>query len=83
MWMLTWFLGPVGRYVGIALLLAALYGGCQVKSCISHQAEVKAKTAEKTLEVEREDQKVKEQVRQMSDDDLADFIRRGGVRQKH
>lgn len=70
----------VGAVIGTALLSGMLYAGCQVKGCITHKAEVKAKTAEKTLEVEREDQKVKEQVHGMSDDDLADFLRHGGVR---
>jgi hypothetical protein len=83
-WLLKTAIGrSIGIAVGTALLSGMLYAGCQIKSCINHKAEVKAETAEKTLEVEREDQKVKDQVHQMSDDDLADFIRTGGVRQKH
>lgn len=85
MWIINWlFKTAIGRYVGIAagaaLLSGILYAGCQVKGCIEHKAKVAAKTADKTLEVERADQKVKEKIHQMSDDDLADFIRRGGVR---
>jgi len=82
--LISWLLGTaIGRWVAIgggALLLSGLlYAGCQVKGCLTHQAEVRAKTAEKTLGVERAAQKVKEKMHQMSDDDLADFIRRGGV----
>jgi len=75
----------IGRYVGIAvgaaLLSGMVYAGCLIKNSIQHEAKVEAKTAQKNLEVEREDQKVKEEVRQMDDDALADFLRRGGVRQ--
>lgn len=82
---LSWLLKTaLGRIVGLAvggmLLSGILYAGCQVKGCITHDADVKAKTAEKTLEVEREDRKIKDEVRQMDDDDLANFLRRGGVR---
>jgi len=85
MWIIEWLLKTaIGRYIGIAvgatLLSGMLYAGCQVKGCIEHEAKVEAKTAQKTLEVEREDQKIKEQVHQMSDDALADFLRHGGVR---
>ncbi|MFA5381846.1 MAG: hypothetical protein WC356_01685 [Candidatus Micrarchaeia archaeon] len=82
---LAWLLKTaVGRIIGTALgatlLSGILFAGCQVKGCITHKAEVRAKIAEKILEVEREDQKVKEQVHQMDDGALADFLRRGGVR---
>lgn len=81
----SWLIGPIGRYVALAvggaLLSGILYAGCQVKGCIEHEAKVEAKTAKKTLEVERADQKVKEEVQQMDDDALADFLRHGGVRQ--
>ncbi len=82
---ITWLLKTViGRYVAIAagatLLSGVLYAGCSIKGCLTHKAEVKAKIAEKTLEVEREDQKVKNEVHGMSDDALADFLRHGGVR---
>jgi hypothetical protein len=85
---LSWLLKTaIGRLIGVALgtalLSGILYAGCQVKGCITHKAEVRAKTAERTLEVEREDQKIKDKVRQMPDDELADFIRRGGVRKDH
>jgi Na+-translocating ferredoxin:NAD+ oxidoreductase RnfG subunit len=74
----------IGRYVGIAvgaaLLSGMVYAGCMIKNSIQHEAKVEAQTAQKTLEVEREDQKVKEQVHQMDDDALGDFLRRGGVR---
>ncbi len=86
--MIAWLLKTaIGRYVGIAvgatLISGLLYAGCMIKNSIQHDAKVVAKTAEKTLEVEREDQKVKEQVHQMSDDALGDFLRRGGMRKDH
>lgn len=85
---LEWLLKTaIGRIVGAALggiiLSSLFYAGCQVKGCIQHEAKVEAKTAQKTLEVEREDQKVKEEVHQMDDDTLADFLRHGGVRKDH
>lgn len=83
--MLTWlFTTAIGRIIGAAaagiLLSSILYAGCQVKGCIQHQAEVKAKTAEKTLEVREQDDELQEEVDEMSDDELADYLRRGGVR---
>jgi len=65
--MISWlFKTAVGRIVGAGvggmLLSGILYAGCQVKGCIEPKAKVEAKTAQKTLEVEHEDQKVKEQV---------------------
>ena len=65
--MINWLLKTaVGRKfsaaVGGMLLSGILYATCQVKGCIEPKAKVEAKTAQKTLEVERENQKVKEQV---------------------
>lgn len=83
-WLLKTALGRiVGAAVGGMILSSLFYAGCQVKGCIEHKAKVEAKTSQKTLEVEREDQRIKEEVHQMSDDDLADFLRSGGVRKKH
>lgn len=62
---------------GAALLSGLLYAGCQVRSCIRHEAEVKAKTAEKTLEVYQADEQSQEKITEMTDEELADFARTG------
>lgn len=41
--LLLWFLGPIGRYVGIALLAAAVVGGVRAKWYFDDQATFTAK----------------------------------------
>lgn len=77
-----WLIGTViGKGIaiaaGTALLSGLLYAGCQVRSCIRHEAEVKAKTAEKTLKVYRADEQSKGKITEMTDEELADFARTG------
>lgn len=70
---LSWLIGS--RLGNMALAFAAattLWAFLSVKSCMNRDAAEQAKAAKKTLEVERDKQKTKEQTRGMSDDDLAD-----------
>jgi hypothetical protein len=82
MW--SFIIGPIGRYVIGALIIAALigWGGCSIKGCVDakHRAAILEKAAEKNKEVESADRKTEAEIRKMSDDELADFIRRGGMR---
>jgi len=85
-WIISWIAGPVGRYVAIGILAAVLlsYGGCQIRGCVmaEHKAAVLEKTIKKTQEVQDADKETQEKVHGMSDAELADFIRRGGVQPK-
>ena len=79
-----WLLkSALGRLVGVAtgafLLSGLLYAGCQVKGCLNERAEVRAKTAEKTLEVQDEKRKIEKETHDLSDDDLAEYFRTGRV----
>jgi hypothetical protein len=70
-----WFFGPIGRWVGIILLALIFLGS--FKSCIMkrHFDQVRAKVAEKNLEIKEKDDEDQKKVHEMSDDDLADFLR--------
>ena len=82
MW--AFIIGPIGRYVIGALIIVALmgWGGCSIKGCIDakRKAAVLEKAMQKNQEVEDADKKTEAEIRAMSDQQLADFIRRGGMR---
>jgi len=80
--MFAWLLGSaIGRIIsaviGTFVLCSILYGGCQIKACIAHKEEVKAKAAEKALEIYQNDQKAKEIIEGMTDEELVNFARTG------
>ncbi len=60
------------------VLSGLLYAGCQIKSCITEKAAVKAEIAERTMKIKEKDQAVEKEIDDMDDAALADFIRRGG-----
>lgn len=80
--MISWLLSTsVGRIAGTAvvaaLLSGLLYAGCQVRACQNHKAEVRAKVAEQTLKIKEQDNEAKKQINDMSNDDLAEYLRSG------
>ena len=70
-------------YMLAALLLGGTYAGCKINAWRLHRTQVGQKVAEKTVEVDRADEKTTQELHRMGDDELADFIRRGGVCPKH
>ncbi len=60
--LLTWFLGPIGRYVGIGLIVGslALYGVFQIRSC--DRAKEELKQYQRADEVKKEDKGVEKTI---------------------
>jgi Na+-translocating ferredoxin:NAD+ oxidoreductase RnfG subunit len=89
--LLTFILSPIGRYVAVALLIAAALGGLYFK--VTHDAVERERAAQRaaqlkaSLEAQHTRQKVDDDVSRMGDDALRDALRRwvpddgrGGVR---
>ena len=79
-----WLLGPIGRYLIGALIIMSLVGwaGCNIKGCVDAKRKLAIieKAMEKNKEVADADKKSEAEIRKMSDAELADFVRRGGMR---
>jgi len=77
--MLAFFLSPIGRWIGIGVLLLSLLsiGYCGLKKHILKEQQLKeqVKIEQKTDEVNEDVNKAKEDVKKLTDDELADKLR--------
>lgn len=77
MFILTWFLSPIGKWVGIILLVSGLLFGAKLYINHTHNVKVQAEEAKRQLKVYKKDQKFKDLIRGWSDEEVAEWLRTG------
>ena len=77
MFILTWFLSPIGKWVGIAILAIGLLLGARACLTSYHNAGIAKKIAEQQLKVYKQDQASKQAVEGMTNEEMAEFLRTG------
>lgn len=74
---LAWFLTPIGKWVGIILLVLGLLIGAKTCATRYHNAGVRAKVAEQKLRVNEADRKSQDALKGATDEEMAEYFRTG------
>lgn len=61
-------------------IIMAFWAGCSIRAKQVERARMEQKAADLNLTIEKKDRIDENKIRGMSDDELVDFLRRGGLR---